>query len=118
MVYRLLYDLPKNYQYRVILMQRDMKEILESQRRMLISKQRKRDNIDDETMGDLFLRELETARQWLEEQHNFSTLLVHYKSILESPMLQCRRINEFMGGGLDIEKMASVIDSSLYRNRS
>jgi hypothetical protein len=33
-------------------------------------------------------------------------------------MEQAARIAEFVGGDLDIEKMATVADRSLYRNRS
>lgn len=35
MVYRLLYDLPEGYEYRVVFMRRDLKEVLASQEKML-----------------------------------------------------------------------------------
>ena len=55
MVYRLLYDLPGNYDYRVVFMQRDLKEVLASQKKMLDrSGKGRRGAIPDEQMAALF----------------------------------------------------------------
>jgi hypothetical protein len=32
-------------------------------------------------------------------------------------MEHAERINQFVGGGLDVAKMAAVVDRALYRNR-
>ena len=57
MVYRLLYDLPKKFSYRIVFMQRDLKEILVSQKKML---QRKNQalTLEDKEMENLFQKEL------------------------------------------------------------
>ena len=117
MVYRLLYDLPKKYEYRVIFMRRKMDEVLASQRIIL----NRTEQIDtyprDEKLADFFNRDLEKVYLWLENQENFSMVLINYNKIVKSPLTECRRVDEFLGIGLDVDKMASVVNPSLYRNR-
>src|SRR5437868_1127771 len=50
MVYRLLYDLPVNRNYRVLFMRRNLKEVLASQREMLRRKDPDADAADDGQM--------------------------------------------------------------------
>ena len=117
MVYRLLYDLPPDYQYRVVFMNRNIAEILTSQQKMLERIGKKGADITDEKLTDLFNKELEKVHAWLTDQPNFSVITVNYKDMIEDPLPQCTKVNDFLGEILDTEKMASVIDPSLYRNR-
>ena len=70
MVYRLLYDLPADYQYRVIFTQRDLKEVLASQNKMLQRSGKSGGGISDEQMEQLFAGELAKCEKWLAEQTN------------------------------------------------
>ncbi len=117
MVYRLLYDLPKDYEYRVIFMRRNMNEVLASQRIMLERTGKEGANTSDEKLADLFNRDLEKVYRWVEDQDNFSMVSISYNEMIKSPLLECRRVNEFLRAGLDVDKMASVVNRSLYRNR-
>jgi len=117
MVYRLLYDLPKDYEYRVIFMDRNIDEIMVSQRTMLERSGKKGADIDDEKLALLLKEELEKVYKWVKEQDNFSMIKVGYKDMVQDPPSQCALVNEFLGNPLDTDKMASVTDASLYRNR-
>jgi hypothetical protein len=118
MVYRLLYELPGNYAYRVIIMQRDIREVLASQRKMLVSSGYCEANgADDAIMSELFEKEVAAVNNWLDQQKNLLKLCVEYKSVIDKPVEECGRVNEFLGGGLDVNKMVAAIDVSLYRNR-
>lgn len=117
MVYRLLYDLPHNYECRVILMSRNMAEVMASQRAMLERSGQQGANISDEKLVRLFEEDLEKVYQWVNDRENFSMIAVGYKDMVQQPLSQCRRINDFLGGTLAIDKMASTVDVSLYRNR-
>jgi hypothetical protein len=117
MVYRLLYDLPAGYAYRVVFMLRDMQEVLASQKKMLQRSGRDTGAVSDEQMAALFTAELDKCRQWLSQQPNFSVLYVSYQDMLRDPKAEARRINEFLGGGLDESAIAAGVDPSLYRNR-
>lgn len=118
MVYRLLYDLPNEFMYRVVFMQRDLKEVLASQKKMLKRSGKDGCAIGDEQMAELFQAELDRCAKWLREQSNFSVLFVNHRDMLKTPAEECRRVSEFLGGVLDVEAMASTVDPSLYRNRA
>ncbi len=118
MVYRLLYDLPAGYQYRVLFMQRDVQEVLASQRKMLLRAGKTVTPEEDTQMAVLFESELARCRQWLARQPYFSVFYIDYRAMIENPLAQCRQISDFLGGGLNIQAMAASVDPTLYRNRS
>ncbi len=125
----LLRHLPATYNYKVIFVERHMAEILASQRQMLVRRQQAQpqgqpeqanevvDDLDDAEMTRLFAQHLQETRQWLAQQPNFALYYVHYSDLLNEPETHAAQINQFLGGGLDVAKMATVIDPTLYRNR-
>ena len=117
MVYRLLYDLPTNRSYRVLFMRRKLEEVLASQRVMLERKAVSGDT-SDEQMKELFASELDAFYKWVAHQHHINLIDVDYNRLQADPLAELQRVNKFLGGDLDVEAMASVIDNSLYRNRS
>ena len=118
MVYSLLYDLPNEYEYRVIFMRRHMDEVLASQKTMLNRSGRKGATISDEKLAELFKSQLEKFDHWIAARKNFSILSVDYKDMITSPKAQCERINEFLGGVLKSDESIAVVNPSLYRNRT
>ena len=117
MVYRLLYDLPHEHEYRIIFMNRNIAEILASQSAMLDRTGQQDANISDEKLTQLFEKDLKKIYQWIKQQSNFSMISIGYKDMVQKPLLQCRRVNDFLGNFLDVDKMTSAVDASLYRNR-
>jgi hypothetical protein len=117
MVYQLLYDLPEGYEYRVLLMQRNLDEVLKSQQKMLERLGKGGEKISDATMSQIFRGQLEQCRKWLDERPHFAYLEVHYNEMVADPGAQIATINEFLGGGLSVEGMRSVVEPELYRNR-
>jgi len=117
MVYRLLYDLPSDRAYRVLFMRRKLEEVLASQRTMLQRNGAPSDNTGDEQMAQLFCAELAAFYKWAAKQPCIHLLDVDYNRLQRDPYPELERVNEFLGGRLDIQAMANVIDGSLYRNR-
>ena len=117
MVYRLLYDLPKEYRYRVVFTQRKLEEVIASQNVMLERQEKEGGGLSDQKLLDVFAAEIDRARQWLAEQPNFEVLYVDYNEFIQEPAPQVARINEFLGGQLDVEAMTVVVDPTLYRQR-
>lgn len=113
----LLQHLPATYEYKVIFIERHMSEILASQRKMLAHRNEDVEELTDAEMTALFEKHLREIRRWLAQQPNFRVLYIHYSDLLSEPEAQSVQVNQFLGGGLDINKMASVIDPTLYRNR-
>jgi len=117
MVYRLLYDLPQDHEYRVIFMNRKLEEVLASQKVMLDRLGQQGGGLDDEKMGQLFRSQLEEFEKWVAGQACFSVLNVDYRGVIEDAAGQFAMVNDFLGGDLDVEAMKAVVDSSLYRQR-
>jgi len=118
MVYSLLYDLPNQYEYRVIFMRRNMDEVLASQKNMLKRLGKQGAKVSDEKLAELFKAQLDKFALWIASKKNFSILSVDYKDMIISPKVECERINKFLGGILDIEAAAAVVNPSLYRNKA
>jgi hypothetical protein len=112
----LLTHLPSNYEYRVLFMRRKIEEILASQARMLENRGEE-SQVDDATMGASFTKHLRQVRAWMNSQPNLLYLDLDYNAMLDDPVPYVRKINQFLGGDLDEEKMVAVIDPSLYRQR-
>lgn len=117
MVSALLYDLPGEYEYKIIFMQRPMKEILASQRKML-ERMGKKDIPPDEEIEYLYAKHLKEIMDWLEDQPNMKVLYMKYNDLIASPGKEINKIRDFLGHHMDADKMISVVDPSLYRNRS
>jgi hypothetical protein len=117
MVYKLLYDLPGDRSYRVLFMRRNIGEILASQRRMLERNGVTNDVVSDERMEKLFDSDLREFENWLTRQSHIRSIDVDYNRIQSEPKSELKRVNSFLGGGLDVDSMARVVDGSLYRNR-
>ena len=117
MVSMLLYDLPTDRQYKVIFMRRHMDEILASQKKMLL--RRNADMVvDDQEMKELFEGHLKNVTAWLSEQTHLDVLYIWYNDMLNDASAQIPKVNDFLGGKLDITAMQTVVDQGLYRNRS
>jgi hypothetical protein len=113
----LLEHLPPDYNYRVIFMQRQLGEILRSQKQMLIRRGESTDKVSDEEIAVLFQKHVDHITSWLAEQPNFDVVYISYNRMLEAPSEQVARIDDFLGNRLDVEKSVAVVDPTLYRQR-
>jgi hypothetical protein len=115
LVSSLLYDLPATETYRILFMQRDLDEVLESQEKMLARLGKPAAPRD--RMRSAFRVHLDRLYQWLPQQPHMQTLMVHYNRLLGDPPAEVSSIAQFLGGRATAESMLSAIDPSLYRNR-
>jgi hypothetical protein len=115
MVSLLLYDLPAGEKYRILFMERDLGEVIASQRMMLLRLNKPPG--DDNEQRRFFELHLAKLHAWLPQQANMEILRVAYNDLLEQPLAESQRICEFLGGGLDSAAMAGAVDETLYRNR-
>jgi hypothetical protein len=114
---RLLYDLPKEYPYRVVFMQRHLDEVLASQQQMLQRRGRADGGAADAELKRVFQKHLGEIAQWLAEQPNFAVLYLSYNEVLSQPLPQSQELARFLGGSLDAARMSGVVDQRLYRQR-
>lgn len=114
---QLLLSLPDSHRYKIIFMQREMGEILASQKQMLIRRGTDNRDVDDDQMGSLLGKHVEQVLGWMEKHGNIDCLLVNYNDVLKDARPNIDRINQFLGGDLDTGAMTAVVDRSLYRQR-
>jgi len=113
----LLKHLPRDHKYKVIFMHRDIMEVLASQRKMMERRGEAPDGVPDEDMAALYRRHLSEVQQWLDTQPNIETMHINYNDTLKDPWTTVDKVNTFLGGRLDAEAMARVVDPKLYRQR-
>ena len=116
MVSLLLYHLPADEKYRIVLMRRSTEEILASERKML-ERLGKDPGPPDGRMSEIFAKHLTHLEDWLTHQTHIECLQVSYNDVLADPEPVLTEVGTFMGGDLDVARMTAVVDRSLYRNK-
>jgi len=112
----LLKELPETYNYKVVFMRRNLQEVLASQAKMLDNRGETNES-SDEKMLELYQNHLWRVDYLMKHRPCFELLNVDYKDVVENPRRQAERIREFLGNHLDVDKMTSAVDGTLYRNR-
>ena len=112
----LLTHLPESFDYQVVFMQRDLDEIIGSQDKMLAARGEAQ-GAEGDRMRALYSEHLARVDRFLSQRSCFATLRVPYAGVLANPAAEAARLNEFLGGQLDVTRMAAVAEPKLYRNR-
>lgn len=113
----LLKELPASNNYKVILMDRHIAEVLASQAKML-ERRGEGNPVDDEKMAENYESLVWRVNYFLKRAPHVDTLRLHYTKVVEDPEAAARQIAAFLGGSMDVERMAEAVDPSLYRNRA
>ena len=116
----LLGALPPGLPCRVILVERDFEEVLDSQERMLARRKQPIASTPERRrmLKDEYTRTMDRVKAALARRPVTRLLVVEHRSAIADPAAMAGRVNEFLGGGLDIAKMAKAIDPGLHRNRA
>ena len=112
----LMRHLPENFNYKVILMDRRLDEVLASQTKML-AKLGETTETEDPRMRKLFADSLARTKSLLAYRPCFEVHHVKYHAVIEDGRKHADELNRFLGGRLDTEAMAAVVSPELYRNR-
>ncbi|HTP00259.1 MAG TPA: sulfotransferase domain-containing protein [Anaerolineales bacterium] len=113
----LLEHLPPEHHYKILFMERQIPEILASQRKML-ERRNETSTISDEEMEAQFREHLKVIKYWLARQPNMEVMYVDYNRMLADPAQYVPKIAGFVERSLDQEKMRAVPNAQLYRNRA
>ena len=113
----LLESLPAGYYYKVIFMEREMMEILASQRKMLERRGKPGNPAEDGKFADLYGKHLEKVKAWLARQENMKVLYVRYNEMLKAPAALAGGVAEFLGIPVDVRAMSEVPQEQYYRQR-
>ena len=113
----LLESLPAGYHYKVIFMEREMMEILASQRKMLERRGKPGNPAEDGKFAELYGKHLEKIKAWLARQENMEVLYVRYNEMLKEPAVLAGGVAEFLGIPVDVRAMSEVPQEQYYRQR-
>ncbi|MEZ4988431.1 MAG: alkaline phosphatase family protein [Saprospiraceae bacterium] len=115
----LLPHLPLKFRYRVIFLERDIYEVIASQQKMLL-REGKRVKEDVLPLGLIqqYEKTLQDIKKWAKEHPAVEIMYVQHRDIIENPFMQSMLINDFLEGGLAVEKMAASVDRQLYREQN
>lgn len=113
----LLPFLPDDHAYRVIFTQRDIREVLASQNKMLEHRGVIQAASDGELAG-IFEKHLLQVDHWIRTHPNVSRLDVNYNELMRNPAPIADQLRLFLDLELDSARMARVVDPSLYRQRA
>jgi hypothetical protein len=115
MVSSLLYDLPSTETYRVIFMERDFGEMLDSQEKML--RRLNRPVAPQAEIRNAFSIHLNRLFEWMPKQSHIRLLKVNYNQLMANPAAMAQDVSHFLDDRLNVQEMLAAIDPSLYRNR-
>lgn len=107
----------RGFEFRVVLMRRPIGEVVASQRAMLARQGKAGAAIPDETLGKMFIDQLERVERLLAGNPGFRVHGVSYPGLVADPAAEAGKINAFLGGALDEPAMAAAVDPALYRER-
>jgi hypothetical protein len=105
--------LPTGGKYKIIYMERNLDEVLDSMEKMS-------QVIDDnrEETKQSFKKLNEKVKKELTLKDNIDVLFINYNDVLKNPQPNILKICEFIGPyRFETEKMLSVVDKQLYRQR-
>lgn len=113
----LLTELPAQYKYKIIFMERDLDEVLMSQQKMLVRDGKAKEGTINLKLVNAFKQNLERIKNWAPKQQHVEIVYVSHKNMINNPMEELRKVRDFLGADLNIDEMAKVVDKSLHREK-
>jgi len=115
----LLAGLPRGLACRVILSERDPEEVLDSQERMLVRRNQPPAATPERRrmLKEEYARMLGRVKAMLARRPGTQLLVIEHSHAISDPLATAEKLNRFLGGGLEVAKMAALIDPTLHRDR-
>ena len=112
----LLKHLPSDHHYKIIFMQRNIDDVLNSQGKMLLSLNKSSNSEDNKKLKKLYLQHLNNISEWLSQQNHIEVLYVNYANVLSESNNHVNQIAEFMKIKKSINAMIACIDKRMNHN--
>ena len=116
----LLAALPPDLPCRLILVERDLDEVLDSQDRMLLRRNQPVDAKPERRrkLREEYQRILDRVKAMPAQRALTRILVISYGAAIAEPRTVAEALGQFLDGGLDAVKMAAAVDPALHRNRA
>ncbi len=110
--------LPDDHRYKVVFMERELDEVIESQEKMLKRKGKDGDDLSKEELKQILKDYRVILKRNIRSHPNMDVIYLSYNDIMSYPETVLESVSAFLGGSLDVKKMLAVVDEELYRNRA
>jgi len=100
--------LPKG-NYKIIYMVRNLDEILDSMEKMS-------GPVDREKEKPLFEKLNKFTIDLMEKREDIEYIIVNHRDVIQNTRREVERVNEFLGGMLDVDEAVKAVDPKLWRN--
>ena len=115
----LLQYLPRDQDYLIVFIERDVEEVLSSQARMLT---RRGDKLDDSSarkdrLRETYTRQIKLLKTTLLQRPRTRCLFLNHVEVMNDPHVAAERLNRFLGGQLVTAAMSAAVIPSLHRHR-
>jgi hypothetical protein len=121
-IHMLVPELPDDRPYRVVFLDRDVREVVKSQTTMLARSGKSGGGLPPDRLAAIYTQQLAQVHAWLAARPNFTVLAVRHAELIADPPAQAARIAEFLAQTgtptLALDAMTAAVDPSLHRNRA
>lgn len=100
--------LPKG-EYKIIYMTRNIDEILDSMEKMCGPINREEEKPLLEKLNRVIIK-------MMDDREDIDYIIVKYNDVIRNPRKEIERVNEFLGGMLNVDEAVKAVDPRLYRN--
>jgi predicted AlkP superfamily phosphohydrolase/phosphomutase/tetratricopeptide (TPR) repeat protein len=116
----LIPDIPPDTAIRVIFIERNLDEILASQRQMIV---RRGQHVSDAPgryarLKEQYRNSMERVKSFLSHRPGTQLLCLESSAVLRDPQTAAESINRFLGGQFNVTSMASQVNPALNRQRA
>ena len=103
--------------YRIVFMERNLDEVMASQRTMLDRDGRQGAKLERGDLAKVFQEQLDKIHGMI-EQRSIPCISINHADAIHDPAAVAGNLNGFFGGALDESAMTAVVDPTLYREKS
>ncbi|MCB9348848.1 MAG: alkaline phosphatase family protein [Lewinellaceae bacterium] len=114
----LLFHLPRDYRYKIIFMERDIGEVLQSQHQMLLRLDKAKKSLYSFKVWKNFHDVVDKVKSTFKGNPNVDILFVQHADAINKPAYVARRVQQFLDRPMDIVQMEGAVDKRLHREKS
>lgn len=113
----LLRFLPPNFNYKVIVLKRDVREVTLSQHKMLVKAGKAEADSYPMKMERTLEKQYLNSIEWMRKQTYIEFIEIDFSDAVNNPEAVAQRVESFLKKNMDTVKMAKTSDKTLYRNK-
>src|SRR5207237_434925 len=99
----------------IIFMERDLAEVISSQKAMLLRRTREGAEISDQQLASAYAEQLQRVASYLATVPSVRIMRVNYAELLQNPAAGIARLETFIGAPFDREKAIAAVQPNLRR---